>query len=252
MVAGVAHEINTPIGIGVTAASTLAEKTRTISRLYDEGAMRRSDFAKYLAAAKQSTDILLSNLQRGAELISSFKQVAVDQSSEQRRAFAIQGYLQEILLSLRPKLKRTKHTIDIRCDGDLMLESYPGAFSQIVTNLVMNSLIHAFEPDDEGNIVFDIRRTPGRRRRGDRHRLQRRRRGDSGRELGPRVRAVLLDQTRSGRQRPGYACGLQPGHPAARGNDPLRQRGRQGHPLCHRNACVRPVGQAHHGQSDAR
>lgn len=158
LVAGVAHEINTPVGIGVTAASTLADKTRTIAKLYDDGQMRRSDFAKYLGTAQQSAKILLSNLDRAATLISSFKQVAVDQSSEHRRAFAIQGYLQEVLLSLRPKLKRTRHTIDIRCDDSIMLESYPGAFSQIVTNLVMNSLLHAYGPDDEGQIVFEIHR----------------------------------------------------------------------------------------------
>ncbi|MCG8422395.1 MAG: ATP-binding protein [Proteobacteria bacterium] len=159
LVAGVAHEINTPIGVGVTAASTLEERSRGIEKLYEDGRMRRADFTRYLRAARQSSEILLSNLQRAAELISSFKQVAVDQSSEQRRAFAIQGYLQEVLLSLHPKLKRTRHTIDIRCDDSLMLESYPGAFSQVVTNLVMNSLIHAFGPDDEGHIVFDIHRS---------------------------------------------------------------------------------------------
>jgi signal transduction histidine kinase len=105
--------------------------------------------------------MILKNLQRAAELIQSFKQVAVDQSSEERRVFPVKAYLEEVLLSLHPKIKRTHHTVEIHAPDDLALDSYPGAFSQIVTNLVMNSLVHAYEADESGHLVFDLNQRDG-------------------------------------------------------------------------------------------
>lgn len=154
LVAGVAHEINTPVGVGVTAASLLENKTAAFRQIYQGGQMKRSDLEKYLDTAEQSSAMILRNLHRAAELIQSFKQVAVDQSSEERREFPIKHYLEEILLSLRPQLKRTKHTIDIQGSDDLILNSYPGIFAQIVTNLIMNSLLHAYEPEEAGLLTF--------------------------------------------------------------------------------------------------
>jgi signal transduction histidine kinase len=161
LVAGVAHEINTPVGIGVTAASLLEEKTRIFGEAYKGGQMKRSDLENYLDIAGQSSTMILKNLQRAAELIQSFKQVAVDQSSEERRVFPVKAYLEEVLLSLHPKIKRTHHTVEIHAPDDLALDSYPGAFSQIVTNLVMNSLVHAYEADESGHLVFDLNQRDG-------------------------------------------------------------------------------------------
>ncbi len=107
LVAGIAHEINTPVGIGVTAASLLDEKTKKILDLYDSGAVKRSDFESYLKAAAESSTYILSNLRRAADLIQSFKQVATDQSNEDCRKFKIKEYIENVLLSLRPKLKKT-------------------------------------------------------------------------------------------------------------------------------------------------
>jgi len=157
LVAGVAHEINTPVGVGVTAASLLEDKTVAFLKTYQSGQMKRSDLEKYLNTAGQSSTMILKNLNRAAELIQSFKQVAVDQSSEERREFSVKAYLEEILLSLRPKLKKTQHAIEINGDDNLTLESYPGAFAQIVTNLVMNSLLHAYEPEEWGQLSFDFK-----------------------------------------------------------------------------------------------
>ncbi|MBW4493241.1 MAG: AAA family ATPase [Oscillatoria princeps RMCB-10] len=157
LVAGVAHEINTPIGIGVTAASLLAEKARAFFETYKAGQMKRSDLEKFLDTAMQSSSMVLANLNRAAELIQSFKQVAVDQSSESKRTFNVRDYLEEILLSLRARLKATKHRVEIHGARTLTLDSYPGAFSQIVTNLAINSLIHAYEPEDSGLIRFDFK-----------------------------------------------------------------------------------------------
>ncbi len=116
--------------------------------------MKRSDLETYLDTASQSSTMLLSNLNRAADLIQSFKQVAVDQSTEERRCFTVKSYLDEILLSLRPQLKLTSHEISVHVDDSLELDTYPGAFAQIVTNLVMNSVTHAFAPGEHGEITL--------------------------------------------------------------------------------------------------
>jgi predicted ATPase/signal transduction histidine kinase len=157
LVAGVAHEINTPIGIGITAASLLAEKVTKFFELYSKGQIKRSELEKFLDTALQSSNMILSNLTRAADLIHSFKEVAVDQSSELKRTFNVKNYLEEILTSLSAKLRRTKHKIQIKCDENIVLDSYPGVLCQIVTNLVLNSLIHAYDGEDEGILAFDIK-----------------------------------------------------------------------------------------------
>jgi PAS domain S-box-containing protein len=156
LVAGVAHEINTPVGVGVTAASHLENETREIAMLYGEGRMKRGDFDRYLVLSQDAAKLILSNLNRAAELIRSFKQVAVDQSGEGRRTFRVKEYLAEVCLSLRPVLKNTGHRLEISCPEDLVLNSYPGAFSQIVTNFITNSLTHAYDEDEAGSLLFDI------------------------------------------------------------------------------------------------
>jgi PAS domain S-box-containing protein len=157
LVAGVAHEINTPVGIAVTAASHLEQKTRELLLVFNEGAITRGGLADYLGVCLESSGMVLSNLRRAADLIRGFKQVAVDQSSEVRRAFKLGEYIQEVLLSLRPKLKKTKHMVEVRCEKGLVVDSYPGALSQIVTNLVMNSLIHAYGEGEAGHLLLTAR-----------------------------------------------------------------------------------------------
>ncbi|MBD2043518.1 ATP-binding sensor histidine kinase [Microcoleus sp. FACHB-672] len=154
LVAGVAHEINTPVGVGVTVASALAEHTTEFCSIYKSGKMKRSELEEFLDIAIQSSNTLLINLQRAAALIQSFKQVAVDQSSEERRIFQVKNYLDEILLQLKPKLRNTKHSIEVLGDNNISLDSYPGAFSQIVANLLINSLTHAYKGDVEGTILI--------------------------------------------------------------------------------------------------
>ena len=102
--------------------------------------MKRSDLEKFVDIAQQSSCLTLTNLERAAQMIQSFKQVAVDQSSESKRVFKLKAYLEEVLLQLSPKLKVSKHTVEVKGDPYLTLNSYPGTFSQIVTNLVMNSI----------------------------------------------------------------------------------------------------------------
>ncbi len=162
LVAGVAHEINTPVGIGVTAASHLDKATQEFLALYGTRAMKRSDLEKYLQICQDSTRLLLSNLNRAAELIRSFKQVAIDQSGEARRRFRVKEYVEEVLLSLRPILKKTRLQVVIDCDDALELTSYPGAFSQIITNFITNSVTHAYAEQAEGQLAFRISAAGGR------------------------------------------------------------------------------------------
>lgn len=158
LVAGIAHEINTPIGIGITAASLLVEKTEEFLELMQTRNLRRSELERFLDMVDQSSRITLTNLNRATELIQSFKQVAVDQSSEAKREFNLRAYLNKILLQLSPKLKEAHHTVELLGDPDLNLNSYPGVFSQIVTNLILNSLLHAYEPGEQGKITIAFRR----------------------------------------------------------------------------------------------
>ena len=156
LVAGIAHEINTPVGIGVTAASHLQKLTRDFLRLYEAGGMRRQDLVHFLEDAEEASTIVYTNLERASRLIRSFKQVSADQSSEERRSFKVKQYMDEILLSLLPKLKKTAHRVQLNCPEEMLIDGYPGAFSQVITNLVMNSLLHAYLPGQAGVITIDI------------------------------------------------------------------------------------------------
>jgi ligand-binding sensor domain-containing protein/signal transduction histidine kinase len=158
LVAGIAHEINTPLGIGVTAASHLGAEAARISRLLETNELKKSDLEAFQRIAAESTQLILRNLQRADKLVKSFKQVAVDQSSEQRRTIDLKSYLDEILTSLHPALKKTPHKVTVDCPETLVLDTYPGAVYQIVVNLVMNSLIHAFEGTPPGHITIVARR----------------------------------------------------------------------------------------------
>lgn len=156
LVAGVAHEINTPVGITLTTASHLEEKARAMRRLFDEGKLRKNDFADFMTTAENACALLISNSNRAANLIQSFKQVAVDQTSEERRRFDLRLYIDEVLMSLGPKLKRTHHIIDVDCPDCLEIDSYPGPLAQVLTNLIMNSMIHGLEGRDDGRMAIGI------------------------------------------------------------------------------------------------
>jgi len=156
LVAGVAHEINTPVGVGVTAASFLNDEAKGINRKYLDNQMTKEDFDAYLKCSLQTTDMILSNLRRATELVKSFKQVAVDQTAEERRIFLVKGYIEEVLVTLNPRIKRTQHTIEVTGDEMIEIDSYPGAFSQIITNLIMNSIIHAFTEGVSGRVTINV------------------------------------------------------------------------------------------------
>jgi len=152
LVAGVAHEINTPLGICVTATSHLVEELKLTREDMASGVLDEDGLNQFLDIIDQSLRIMTTNTQRAAALVRSFKQVAVDQSSDDIRSFNLRKYLDEVLLSLQPKLKGKPVTIDIDCAQNIELASFPGAVSQIVTNMVVNSLVHGFEEGQPGKI----------------------------------------------------------------------------------------------------
>ena len=156
LVAGVAHEINTPVGIGVTAASLLDEKTRDCARLFTSQAMKRSDLEAYFRLAQESSEMILSNLRRASDLIQRFKQVAVDQSCEEINSFRLRECLENHIMSLRPMLKKGAHSVQLQCHEDIVLKSYAGALGQIVSILIMNSLLHGFEESQAGMIAIEV------------------------------------------------------------------------------------------------
>ncbi len=154
LVAGVAHEINTPLGICVTATSHLVEELRLTREELANGEMTEDSLGNFFDIVDQSLRIMTTNTQRAAALVRSFKQVAVDQSSGDIRSFNLRNYLNEVLLSLQPKLKGRPVQVEVDCAHDLVLDSYPGAVSQIVTNMVVNSLVHGFEREQAGTIAI--------------------------------------------------------------------------------------------------
>jgi signal transduction histidine kinase len=154
LVAGVAHEINTPLGICVTATSHLVQELKLTREELAAGQMTEDSLQQFFGIVDQSLQIMTTNTQRAAALVRSFKQVAVDQSSDDMRSFNLKAYLSEVLLSLQPKLKGRPVKVEIDCAPDIVLDSFPGALSQIVTNMVMNSLVHGFEREQAGQIVI--------------------------------------------------------------------------------------------------
>lgn len=157
LVAGIAHEINTPIGITLTAASLLSEKARDITRALAEDTLRKSQLSQFVTQTAETTDLMLTNIQRAADLITGFKQVAVDQTSGDYRVFNMATYIGEVVRSFGPMLRRTAHHITVTCPDSLELQSYPGALSQILTNLTVNALTHAFDQNTSGTIDIVVR-----------------------------------------------------------------------------------------------
>ncbi len=157
LVAGVAHDINTPVGIGVTAASHLRDEMRALRRSLDSGQLRRSQLEQFVKVAEQSTLLINDNLERASTLVRSFKQVAVDQASEQRRRIDLARYLDEILLSLKPSLKHRNVEVRIDCADGIILDTYPGALYQIVANLVLNAITHAYPEGADGVVQIHAR-----------------------------------------------------------------------------------------------
>jgi PAS domain S-box-containing protein len=156
LVAGVAHELNTPIGISITASSYLIDITKDLLGRFENRTLKKSELEKYFISNQETSKILLTSLQLAADLILSFKKVSGDQGDEEKKTFNLKLYLQDILTSLGPKLKRTSHQIELRCNDDIEMTSFPSAIAQIIINLVVNSLMHGFKNKTSGTITIEV------------------------------------------------------------------------------------------------
>ncbi|MBI2276044.1 MAG: histidine kinase [Dechloromonas sp.] len=155
LVAGVAHELNTPLGNSLMVASALDGKIEEFARLLADGALRKQALLDFVEHCRNAATLLQRNSQRAAGLIGNFKEVAVDQTSMRRRRFDLRQAIDEVLSTLQPKLKYTAHHLEVNVPTGIMLESYPGPIEQIIANLLANSLIHGFEGIAAGTIRIE-------------------------------------------------------------------------------------------------
>lgn len=159
LVAGVAHEVKTPVGLCITTHSFIKDLFQDLQQRFEAGTISQENFAEYIENMEECIDILSKNLQRTATLVESFKHISEDQAGEILRHFNLAEYFTEILSTLTPKLKTNHHLVEIYCPDDIHLNSYPGALSQVIINLIMNSLLHGFEGLEQGTITLSAENT---------------------------------------------------------------------------------------------
>jgi PAS domain S-box-containing protein len=157
LVAGVAHEINNPVGICLTVASTLERKSALFGAEVARGDVKRSSLNDFLETSRDGSAQLVANLKRVAELIQSFKQVAADRISSDQRTFDLGDLTQQVLMSLRPSLRKDNLKLDVECQPNLLIISYPGLYGQLLTILFLNSVMHAFPDGKEGTVAIKVR-----------------------------------------------------------------------------------------------
>lgn len=155
--AEVTHEITTPIGISITSSSYLSEQISHLQQTLDQNKISRKSIESFIQKATESTQLLTNNLHRASELITSFKHIATDQARDKIRLVNISSYIDEIIQSIHPKLKKTNHRIKVHCDKNIEICSHPGAIAQILINLIINSIIHGFEQINRGQITIDVK-----------------------------------------------------------------------------------------------
>ena len=156
LVAGVAHEINTPIGLALTTSTAFDNNLKQLRRTVDSGQVRRSELVQSIERLGEGSALIFSNLMRAADLIQNFKQVATDQAAEDRRRFDLHDWLVELMSTLGPLLRRKGHQVRLTCAPGLVLDSYPGALAQVVSNLALNAVVHAFPDGRAGTLSIDV------------------------------------------------------------------------------------------------
>ena len=157
LVAGVAHEVNNPVGISLTVASSLERKAALFGAEVARGEIRRSSLTDFLQASRDASSQLVANLNRAAELIASFKQVAADRNYSDQRTFDLGDLTEQVVMSLRPGLRKHRLTLNVECEPNLTMNSYPGPYGQVLTNLFLNSVAHAFPEGRAGTVDIKVR-----------------------------------------------------------------------------------------------
>ena len=226
--AGVAHEVNNPVGISLTVASALERKTAMFAAEVERGELRRSSLNDFLETSRDASSQLVANLNRAAELIQSFKQVAADRNYSDQRSFDLGDLTEQVVMSLRPGLRKHNLTLNVDCQPNLIMNSYPGPYGQVLTNLFLNSVAHAFPDGRPGTVDIQVRES-GKDNveiifsdNGC---------GMSARCPPPRLRSVLHHAARPGRHRARPAHRLQHRDQPAR--RPARSRFRAGRRHAH-------------------
>ena len=158
LVAGVAHEINTPLGVALMCASHIIDETKKLTESFSGKQLKKSDLAQYIGVCDEASHTLLDNVQKSCSLIQSFKQLAYDQVTDEHRVVEIGKLLSDVALNLSPVWRKAGHSVAVICDTPIQVDSYPGALSQIFTNLIINSIDHAFDPDETGHITISAAR----------------------------------------------------------------------------------------------
>lgn len=156
LVAGVAHEINTPLGVALTTSTVIEREVGQLGERVEAQRLSRSEFRTALTRLDEGSRLLLTNLKRAIDLVYSFKQVAADQASGERRQFDMKSWLDELLTSLGPVLRKSGHTVRVDCPPALILDTYPGSLAQVLTNLIMNAIVHAFAPGQHGELAIEV------------------------------------------------------------------------------------------------
>jgi len=156
LVAGVAHEVNTPIGIVLTSISFMKEKCLNIVKAMEDQTLSAKQLTKFTEELDQGFELSLSNINRAVKLIEGFKLIAVDSVVDDARQLNLHGYLEDVLRSLRPKAKQAHIKLQLECPDNINIYSYPGAIAQITNNLVINSLVHAFNDQESGEITIQV------------------------------------------------------------------------------------------------
>lgn len=154
--AGIAHEVNTPVGIAITSVSSLAGELDALNRAVKDRSLTEDQLGDFLSTVDQVTSLSSDSLDRAAKLLQSVKQVATDQSNDDVRSIELQDYLSLVLDSIKPKFFASKRKVHLQCPAELSFECQPGALSQVVTNLIINALVHAYEEGDEGDVYLRV------------------------------------------------------------------------------------------------
>jgi signal transduction histidine kinase len=156
LVAGVAHEINTPLGIALTTSTQIDGETKRFAEAAATGRLQRSALERFVARMREGSELVFANLTRAADLVHSFKQVAADQASGERRRFEMDAWLHDLFTSLGPVLRKGQHEVAIACPPGILVDTFPGALGQVLTNLLMNAVAHGYGEGQAGRLALTV------------------------------------------------------------------------------------------------